>query len=122
MGGHGKPYHKRLYNQARQLSSRRLTREEKKGTASFADPRYAVRPSAIKRMRSNIAKTSEEGWWIVQMIVFPLEAKFLKTCKDSVRGFVEFSIQSNDYLHNILRHVRIEAGSRFIAEHERWIG
>ena len=39
-------------------------------------PRKAVLPSASRQMRSNMANTSDEGWWIVQITVFPLEVKF----------------------------------------------
>ena len=35
-----------------------------------------MRPSAIKHNRSNLEKTSLDGWWMVQMMVFPCWASF----------------------------------------------
>jgi hypothetical protein len=39
--------------------------------APVGEPRYATRPSASRSTESNIANTSDEGWWMVQMAVFP---------------------------------------------------
>ena len=52
------------------------TWEEKKFIAWSTGPRKAVRPSAISKIRSNMANTSDDGWWMVQIMVFPLEARF----------------------------------------------
>lgn len=38
------------------------------------EPMYATRPSANRRSLSNMAKTSEEGWWMVHRMVLPLAA------------------------------------------------
>lgn len=48
---------------------------EKKVKESAQSPMNAVRPSDISKSRSKSAKTSDAGWWIVQMIVFPWAAK-----------------------------------------------
>lgn len=51
----------------------------KKLQASFGEPRKATRPSAISRTLSNMAKISEEGWWMVMTTVFPFSAMFFST-------------------------------------------
>lgn len=51
----------------------------KKLQASSEDPKKATRPSAISSSLSNMAKTSEDGWWMVTTTVFPLSAMCLRT-------------------------------------------
>lgn len=47
--------------------------------ASFGVPRKAVRALASSRILSNMEYTSDDGWWMVQMIVLPLDAIDLST-------------------------------------------
>lgn len=47
--------------------------------ASLGVPRKAVRPLANNSILSNMEYTSDEGWWMVQMIVLPLVAIDLST-------------------------------------------
>lgn len=49
--------------------------------ACAGDPKKADRPSAINMILSNIPNSSELGWWIVTMIVFPLLASFFRTVR-----------------------------------------
>lgn len=51
----------------------------KNSMASLGVPRKAVRPLASNSILSNMEYTSEDGWWMVQMIVFPLDAIDLST-------------------------------------------
>ncbi|MPC42641.1 hypothetical protein E2C01_036269 [Portunus trituberculatus] len=44
--------------------------------ASCTVPKKATRPSASRRRRSNMANTSELGWWMVAMTVLPSSVIF----------------------------------------------
>lgn len=50
------------------------THDVKKMLASAGVPRNATRPSAISKILSNMAYTSDEGWCIVQIMVLPFNA------------------------------------------------
>lgn len=49
----------------------------KYGSAFFNSPMYATRPSARRRRLSKRPKTSDDGWWMVQIIDRPFFAIFL---------------------------------------------
>lgn len=64
----------------RSMSNLKQTYCSKNSVAWFGEPKKAERPSAISKILSNIPNSSELGWWIVMMIVFPLLASRFSTC------------------------------------------
>jgi len=51
----------------------------KNSMASLGVPKKAVRPLASSSILSNMEYTSEDGWWMVPIIVLPLDAIDLST-------------------------------------------